>query len=271
MNSIYFYYPNFESKCLTFSYDDGVIQDIPLLKKMNEAHFKGTFNLNSGLFSQIKFRDGIDNSRLDNKELNLLYMGHEIASHSLYHLHMENLSYEDNDFQIKEDMKNLKAIFHQEIKGFAYPFGTYNEETLKALENNHILYARTTKSTYDFKIPSSFLKWNPTIHHNDVRLDEMIEKFLKTNEPLALFYIWGHSYEFEDQHDWATFDKICLKLKDLEDVAYLTNQEVATYLEAIKKVKIKENQVINDSNEKIYCRINQQKICLNPQESYEVE
>ena len=39
-------------KVLTLSYDDGTIHDRRLVAMMNEYGIRGTFNLNSGMFSQ---------------------------------------------------------------------------------------------------------------------------------------------------------------------------------------------------------------------------
>lgn len=43
-------YPGGLTKALTFSYDDGVEQDMRLVKLLDDHGMKGTFNLNSGLF-----------------------------------------------------------------------------------------------------------------------------------------------------------------------------------------------------------------------------
>ena len=40
-----------KSKVLTLSYDDGCIQDIRLVEIMNKHGLKGTFNINTGLYS----------------------------------------------------------------------------------------------------------------------------------------------------------------------------------------------------------------------------
>ena len=48
-------FPVFKSKAVTISYDDGVKADKKLIEIMNENGLKGTFNLNSGLFSK-KFK-----------------------------------------------------------------------------------------------------------------------------------------------------------------------------------------------------------------------
>ena len=36
-------------KAITFSYDDGIEQDLPLLQILRDYGLKGTFNLNTGL------------------------------------------------------------------------------------------------------------------------------------------------------------------------------------------------------------------------------
>ena len=43
---------NNKKKAVTFSFDDGVTQDIRLIEILNKYGLKGTFNLNSGLLGQ---------------------------------------------------------------------------------------------------------------------------------------------------------------------------------------------------------------------------
>lgn len=271
MLDIKYFYPEFKSKCLTFSYDDGVIQDKELLKRISTSNFKITFNLNSGLFSQLKYRDGVDNSRLSENEVKNLYGDkHEIASHSLYHFHMENLNYEDNYFQIQEDIKNLSKLFDKPIRGFAYPFSTYNEYTLKALKDLDVKYARTTKSTYSFDLPQNFLLWNPTIHHNDKELFNVVNKFLNEKLDMGLLYIWGHSYEFANQNNFDILDKLVSKFKNEKDVAYLTNIEVFDYINAIRNVKINNRILINNSSLDIYFIFDNKKYILKAHEELKI-
>ena len=44
-------------------------------------------------------------------------------------------------------------------------------------------------------------------------------------EPL-LFYLWGHSYEFDDDDNWDTIEKFLQKAGCRDDVWYATNIEV---------------------------------------------
>ena len=228
---------------------------------------KCTFNLNSGLLSQIKYRDGINNSRLGINEIEKIYKGHEIASHSLYHFHMENLTYEENKYQIKEDINNLKKIFNTEIKGFAFPFGTYNKNTLIALKESNIMYARTTKPSYSFYVNvDKLLEFNPTCSHSDKMLNKLAIEFLTTNVELALFYVWGHTYEFENNNNWNLLKMLLEILKDDKDIAYLTNIDAFKYICETKKVELNDEYLINNSSIDIYVKVDGVDIVLKSKE-----
>ena len=41
-----------KKKAVTFSFDDGVLQDVRMINLLNKYNLRATFNLNSGLFSQ---------------------------------------------------------------------------------------------------------------------------------------------------------------------------------------------------------------------------
>lgn len=267
MSKIKICYPGFKSKCFTLSYDDGVLQDIPFLEMINMYGVKCTFNLNSGLLSQIKYRDGVNNSRLGINEIKKIYIGHEIASHSLYHFHMENLTYKENDYQIREDIKNLKEIFNVKIKGFAFPFGTYNKNTLEVLKENGIMYARTTKPSHSFNVNvDNLLEFNPTCSHSDKKLKDLAIEFLTTNLELALFYVWGHTYEFENNKNWNLLKMLLEILKDDKDIAYLTNIDAFKYICEAKKIEFNDDYIINNSSVDIYIKIDGVDVILKSKE-----
>lgn len=270
MKNIKICYPGFKNKCFTLSYDDGVLQDIPFLEMINLYGAKCTFNLNSGLFGQIKYRNGNNNSRLSLDEIEKLYFGHEIASHSLYHFHLENLSYEDNWYQISKDINNLENIFNIKINGFVYPFGKYSLDTINVLKENKIFYARTTKSSYKFNVDiNNLLEYNPTCSHSDIKLKDIAIEFLKTDIELALFYVWGHSYEFENNKNWDVLRMLLEILKDDNNIAYLTNYEAFSYVAEAKKVEINDKYIINNSEIDIYLKIDGiEMICKSKEKIY---
>lgn len=77
-------YPGGLTKALTFSYDDGVEQDMRLVKLLDDHGMKGTFNLNSGLFSPqgTTFAPGTIHRRMTLAQSKALFTGnHEVAVH----------------------------------------------------------------------------------------------------------------------------------------------------------------------------------------------
>ena len=51
-----------------------------------------------------------------------------------------------------------------------------------------------------------------------------------------LFYMWGHSYEFDSDNKWERLDKICKLLSGKEDVWYATNIEIYDYVKAYESL-----------------------------------
>ena len=82
-------FPGNKRKAVTFSFDDGVVQDRRLVKLFNKYGFKCTWNINSALLNfpgQITDRGHTVNySKIDIYEVKSLYQGHEVAVHSLFH------------------------------------------------------------------------------------------------------------------------------------------------------------------------------------------
>ena len=91
-----------------------------------------------------------------------------------------------------------------------------------------IQYARTTKSTYSFDLQEDLLQFNPTVYHLEFdRMMELGEEFLKLKpDRPQLFYIWGHSYEFDYYDTWDKFESFCRMMSGRDDIFYGTNREI---------------------------------------------
>ena len=74
-------------KYLTFSYDDGVTQDLRLIELFNKYGMKCTFNLNSGLLGMDGYldREGtrVTHIKVKPEDVKHIYAGHEVAGHLL--------------------------------------------------------------------------------------------------------------------------------------------------------------------------------------------
>jgi peptidoglycan/xylan/chitin deacetylase (PgdA/CDA1 family) len=224
-------FPNGAMKALTLSYDDGVEQDRKLVEILNRHGIKATFNLNSGIQSgasgwvnqDIEGRD-VSIRRMNIRGLKELYAGHEVAVHGLTHPHLENLDGESIRNELEQDRLNLERIFGTAPRGMAYPFGRYNALVLKTVADCGFVYARGVKASYSFDIPAELFAYRPTCHHADPRLMELAERFIALKPAVPqVFYVWGHSYEFDTGRNWQLIEEFCRCMAGRGDIFYATN------------------------------------------------
>lgn len=216
-------------KAVTFSYDDGVTLDLRLIEIFNKYGMKCTFNLNYGLGPTNGGWEynGKPVNRLDLREHATAYAGHEIAAHALTHQNLADISIEEARKEMVEDRAGLTEIFGKCPVGMAYPYGTFNDEVVAMLKALGFQYARTVWDSGNYDVQTDLLRFRPTCHHDNERLFELAEEFLamETEEP-KIFYIWGHSYEFEGKENWDRIEKLCQMLSGRGDIFYGTNAEV---------------------------------------------
>lgn len=161
-------YPGGLTKALTFSYDDGVEQDMRLVKLLDDHGMKGTFNLNSGLFSPqgTTFAPGTIHRRMTLAQSKALFTGnHEVAVHCLTHACLPELSQERMVYEIIRDRENLEREFGGIVRGMAYPFGAVDDATVEAVRCCGIQYARTVRSTHAFPHTPGLAAAGPHCHH----------------------------------------------------------------------------------------------------------
>lgn len=249
MKIVQLVFPEGKRKAFTLSYDDGVKQDERLLLLMNQHGIKGTFNLNSALLGRkehamIESFD-TDITKFEEHDIAQVYQGQEIAAHALTHMKLTDVSTATATYEIINDRSNLEIITGELIQGFAYPFGSYDEKVIEALKNCGIEYARTVERTGRFRLPKDFLKWHPTCHHNDSDLMELLKQFTLQEglfgEP-QLFYLWGHSYEFDQRNNWNVIEQAFAYLEPYKNNIWMaTNGQICNYVTQFKKLKFSAN------------------------------
>ena len=267
-------------KVVNLSYDDGVVQDIKLIKIMDKYGIKGTFNINSGMFlpedktlGEIK---GHTSERLKLSEAKKLYIGsgHEVAVHGYKHLYLTRISLPEVVYEITKDRLNLEEEFGCIAKGMAYAYGAANDEIVDCLKKCGILYSRVTGDTKQFIMPDNWLMLHPTCHHAEPRLNELVDEFL--NAPLKevscevrMFYLWGHSYEFDSKNNWDVIENFCKTIGNKEDVWYATNMEIYNYVNAYNSLykSMDGTKVYNPSAIEVYFRENGKTYSVKPGET----
>lgn len=222
-------FPQGKAGALTFSYDDGVTQDRRLVEIFNKHGMKGSFHLNAKFLS-----DG--GRHLDRDEVADLFSGHEISCHSYTHPFLDHQPQAAVIQQMLRDREALEALAGYPVRGMSYPYGTTNNTVVETLRVLDFAYARTTRATGAFDLPEDFLRWHPSCHHNH-NLQELGERFKaqveKDYQPrLHLLYVWGHSYEFDNQDNWEVIENFCAALAGNPNIWMATNLEIVQYVQA---------------------------------------
>lgn len=256
-------FPEFKTKCVTLSFDDGNCYDRTMVEILNRYGIKCTFNVCSGIIQD-------DPARVQFDELNTVYKGHEVASHTFSHPLTNNLDLAGIAYQITKDRELLEAATGSLIQGFAYPFGLYEQEGMVDLIGKcGIKYARTTVSTGGFSLPKDFLRWNPTCHQENPRLYDLAEKFFVPDDMsylprvhAQLFFIWGHAHEYKNC--WENLEKMCKTLSGKENVWYATNGEIIDYISAYRALRRSVNGKIvhNPTDVDVFVSVNGKNVLL---------
>lgn len=238
-------FPGNKPKAVTFSYDDGVKQDIRLCDVFNRHGMKGTFNLNSAFIGHSEGR-----SKLTVEEIQkyILDAGHEVAVHGEYHRAPGKQRAIIGIQDVLNCRVSLEQMFGRIIRGMAYPDsgvtnfqnGTDYQTVKTYLEQLDIAYSRSLAGDNNaFQMPQDWHNWIPTIHHNNPNSLAWAEEFV--NLPIhpnigqlfpRLFYVWGHSYEFDNNDNWDHIEKLCDVLSNRDDIWYATNIEIYDYTQA---------------------------------------
>ena len=273
-------FPEGKPKALTLSYDDGVIADKRFSDIITSKGIKCTFNINSSLIG----RPG----RIDENEIKeyILDRGHEVAVHGSNHIAPGISSPSLTMIDILDCRRDLEKRFGMIIRGMAYPdsgitsmHNSNTYENIKSiLTNAGIVYSRTLAGDNPgFALPSDFHAWMPTAHHNNPSLFEWADKFLALDPSKGfsaalspkLFYLWGHSYEFDNNANWNRIEEFCDKMSGKDDIWYATNIEIYEYIEAYNSLvfSVDCERIYNPTLKEIFLYIDYKNYSIKPGET----
>ena len=243
-------YPGGRGKAVTLSYDDGVRYDVPLARIIDKYGIKCTFNLNTGFMTEDRKANKLMPEEV---KAELLDHGHEVAVHGKFH-RAPGLC---RPFEVAADVmdcrRELEEMFGMIIRGMAYPDsgirniqnGTEYPKIKEILEELGIVYSRTLGGdNNEFKLPTDWHAWMPTAHHSNPKALEWAKEFAQLDTEAGygarryprLFYLWGHSYEFNNDNNWELLEELCQVLGNREDTWYATNMEIYDYVTAFRQL-----------------------------------
>ncbi|MEF3305462.1 polysaccharide deacetylase family protein [Paenibacillus sp. GYB003] len=223
-------FPGGKRKAVALSFDDGRIHDRRLVALCNEYGLRGTFHLNSGFLGR--------DSYVEASEIAALYAGHEISAHTVDHPFLDMSPPDQIAREITADREALEALAGYPVRGMSYPFGTWSERLVGMLPALGIEYARTTRSHGAYDLPSNPLLWHPTCHHK--QMVEHAAAFVEQqprHSRMQLLYVWGHSYEFENDGNWDLVNRFGETIGGRDDIWYATNADIVHYMRALNELR----------------------------------
>ena len=247
MKYVFLRFPEGKAKALTLSYDDGCKDDVRFLETIDQYGLKCTFNLVG-----TKVERGKPLSADFIRE-NILAKGHEIATHGYNHRAQNKIRSIEGIREIIDCRIALEREFGMIIRGMAFPDNVVNrflEPDAYARIKNYLVdleiaYVRSAAGDNDkFELPEDWHNWIPTAHHDNPRIMEYIDKFVEldvsklycASRTPKLFYMWGHSFEFDRNNNWDVIEKFGQIMSEQNDIWHATNMEIYNYVKAFESL-----------------------------------
>ena len=300
MKNIEIVYPSFTKKALTFTIDDGNMKyDAKFLEILRPAGIKGTFNLCSNIhigkerqtvdfyrgydvanhskYHPLVQRDGVDYVVSDD-----VFDEHTADENKIYRvegregffwLHMPNgwrhMVFEADFLRyIKEGKDELNEIFGDgSVRDFVWPYGMqYNAVAHEFIRRTHRSSRITgcTLNTTRFNIPEDKYAWS--YNANDGNLLEVMEKYEECPDDGELkFFAFGvHSIDYENNSTWDSLKAFAEKYGNRPQVYwYASVSEIFDYDEAISKLDISGDKIVNNSDIRIYLIIDGERVSVD--------
>ena len=261
-------YPGGKAKAFNITYDDGVLQDVRFVELMNQYGLKGTFNLNSELMEtefQWTHPNGMTVKRLPTTVVSELYQNHEVASHTLTHPYLNQLSEAEVMEQMAKDKEKLERLTGKPVLGFAGPFHHWSDMIANCAKKCGFAYARTAEERYSYAPPEEYYYWGTGSYHIMPGFRDFVEGFFHTQEELALCQIVGHSYDLDVENMWDDMESILKRVAQDDSILSMTNIELVHYLQAMRSAVITEDEIKNPSDLPLWFEKDGQVVCVPPE------
>jgi len=126
---------------VALAFDDGYLEHYRTAELLNHHGVKGTYFIVTGL------------RRWNNRPLlttrpsliqSMKRMGHEIASHTVSHPRLQQLTNEEVHRELRDSKRYLTSLLENDVEGFAYPYGDY-EGRIARIASQYYSYARAAR------------------------------------------------------------------------------------------------------------------------------
>ena len=216
-------------KIFLISFDDGTVWDRRFVELLNQYGMKATFNLNSGLEDFVwHYEDRFPVRRQVLADTIDLYQGHEVASHSLHHHWLNTLTPPQLSREVGDDCAALKQLFGLPEIGFGVPFTACGEREVNIIRK-FVRYIRLSEFSDSFAPPAD--PYHIPIHalYNQPDIRQRIAAFAKSDLPISLFVMAGHSYELEVLNHWSYMEELLQYIRSFDFEIMTTMEFVNDY------------------------------------------
>ena len=238
------------------------------MELMNQYGLKGTFNLNSGLMEtefEWTHRNGMIVKRLPTSVVAELYKNHEVASHTLTHPYLSQLTESEVMEEMSKDKENLERLTGRPVLGFGGPFHHWSPLIVECAKRCGFEYARNAEERYCYAPPEEYYYWAAGTYHVMPGFRPFVEGFFETEEELALCQIVGHTYDLDAENMWQYMESVLKRVSEDESILSMTNIELVRYLKAMRSAVITEDEIKNPSALPLWFERNGEVICVAPE------
>ncbi|ADV64739.1 polysaccharide deacetylase family protein [Desulfurococcus mucosus] len=126
-------------RCAVLTFDDGYLSHYEIAKMLYRMDVPATFFIITGLMEYNGRRLLATRPELIRE---MRDMGHEIASHTVSHRDLTRIPVWEVEREAAESKKMLEETVRDEVKGLAYPYGSFNDRVVEVVRR-YYSYGRT--------------------------------------------------------------------------------------------------------------------------------
>jgi len=154
----------------------------------------------------------------------------------------------------------LTAVFGDgAVKDFVWPFGEQkNAKVMQALIDHGFRSIRATGDVDDrtgFALPADRMHWSYNAHNRTLLKIATKYEAYPDDGNLKFFCFGVHSIDFDRDENWDDLSEFCEKFGNRNDFWYASVGDIFDYEDAVKALRITENEITNDSEIDLYIKI----------------
>ena len=231
---------------ITTSWDDGNPLDLKLAELLKKYDIPATF------YIPISY---VKRGCMNPQQIREIAERFDVGGHSYHHIRLAKISLQEAAIELNKGKKELQEITGKEVVSLSYPYGNFNNGLIRVARDAGFIGARTvmllTRTMRDpFREGTMVNAGNWWFTHymlhslasRDIKLFNFVLRknlFFKSWDRIAIetlnfvaenggiWHLWGHSWEVEENKDWAKLEGIFNILSSLsKEIKRMDNSQL---------------------------------------------